>query len=85
MAPSRLYLERGVGFYAMNSRYGVVRSLDADAVSPFPVRSLATAVKFPPRMESAWLQASCLGFFLNVFVYHTVSLVLKSILKLRTC
>jgi hypothetical protein len=36
-------------------------------------------------MESAWLMASTLGFLLDVFVYHTFSLLMKSVMKLRTC
>jgi hypothetical protein len=35
-------------------------------------------------METAWLLSSSLGFLLDVFVYHTFSLFLKSVLKLRT-
>ena len=36
-------------------------------------------------METAWLLSSTLGFFLDVFVYHTFSLFLKSVIKLCTC
>ena len=43
------------------------------------------AVKFPRAVETAWLLSSTLGFFLDVFVYHTFSLFLKSVIKLRTC
>ncbi len=50
-----------------------------------PRCSSSAAVKFPRSMESAWLLASGMGFLLDVFVYHTFSLLLKSVLKLRTC
>jgi hypothetical protein len=51
-----------------------------------PVRArLLAAVKFPRAVETAWLLSSTLGFFLDVFVYHTFSLFLKSVIKLRTC
>ena len=48
-------------------------------------RVFRAAVKFSRRMEVAWLSASALGFLLDVFVYHTFSMVLKSVMKLRTC
>jgi hypothetical protein len=35
-------------------------------------------------METAWMLASTLGFLLDIFVYHTFSLFLKSVMKLRT-
>jgi hypothetical protein len=35
-------------------------------------------------MEDAWLMASALGFALDVFVYHTFSILLKSVVKMRT-
>jgi len=35
-------------------------------------------------METAWMLASSLGFLLDVFVYHTFPLFLKSVMKLRT-
>ena len=40
------------------------------------------AVKFPRAVETAWLLSSTLGFFLDVFVYHTFSLLVRSIMKL---
>jgi hypothetical protein len=39
-------------------------------------------VKFPRELETAWLLASALGFTLDVFVYHTFSLFIRSITKL---
>jgi hypothetical protein len=50
-------------------------------LSAFP----RAAIKFSRELETAWLLSSALGFFLDVFVYHTLTLFLKSILKLRTC
>ena len=54
-------------------------------LSTYPPVSVLAAVKFPRAVETAWLLSSTLGFFLDVFVYHTFSLFLKSVIKLRTC
>ena len=40
-----------------------------------------TAIKFPKSTERSWLVASALGFTLDVFVYHTFSLLLKAVVK----
>ena len=41
----------------------------------------AAGIKFPKSTERSWLIASALGFCLDVFVYHTVSLLLKAVVK----
>ena len=48
-----------------------------------PCASLPTAaIKFPVQLEKAWLLASVLGFTLDVGVYHTFSLFVRSVMKL---
>jgi hypothetical protein len=49
----------------------------------YSLRAVPAAVKFPRATETAWMLASTLGFLLDVFVYHTFSLFLKSVMKLR--
>ncbi len=39
------------------------------------------AVKFPSAVEEDWLVASTVGFCLDVFVYHTFSLFMKSVMR----
>jgi hypothetical protein len=45
------------------------------------VVNLFAAIKFPPLIERAWLATAGLGFLLDVLVYHTFSLCLRSLLK----
>ena len=48
-----------------------------------PCAPLPTAaIKFPVQLEKAWLLASALGFTLDVGVYHTFSLFVRSVMKL---
>ena len=48
-----------------------------------PCAPLPTAaIKFPVQLEKAWLLASVLGFILDVGVYHTFSLFVRSVMKL---
>ncbi len=48
------------------------------ACAPLPT----AAIKFPVQLEKAWLLASVLGFTLDVGVYHTFSLFVRSVMKL---
>ncbi len=43
---------------------------------------VVAAIKFPVHLEKAWLLASMLGFALDVGVYHTFSLFVRSVMKL---
>jgi hypothetical protein len=43
--------------------------------------SALTAVKFDPSTQQSWLIASALGFSLDVLVYHTFSLFIRSVMK----
>ncbi len=43
---------------------------------------VVAAIKFPVHLEKAWLLASMLGFVLDVGVYHTFSLFVRSVMKL---
>jgi hypothetical protein len=38
-------------------------------------------VKFDPVTQQSWLIASALGFSLDVLVYHTFSLFMRSVMK----
>ena len=50
---------------------------------PPPVLAcVVAAIKFPVEVEKAWLLASILGFALDVVVYHTFSLFVRSVMKL---
>ena len=42
---------------------------------------LAPAIKFSPSSQRAWFIASALGFALDVAVYHTFSLFMRSVMK----
>ena len=46
-----------------------------------PLIRFSSAIKFSKSVEQSWLIASVLGFVLDVFVYHTFSLFLKSVFK----
>jgi hypothetical protein len=46
--------------------------------APLPI----AAIKFPVQLEKAWLLASAIGFTLDVGVYHTFSLFVRSVMKL---
>ncbi len=43
---------------------------------------VVAAIKFPVHLEKAWLLASMLGFALDVGIYHTFSLFVRSVMKL---
>jgi hypothetical protein len=45
-------------------------------------RLSTAAIKFPPQLETAWLLSSFLGFSLDVMVYHTFSLLVRSVMEL---
>jgi hypothetical protein len=57
-------------------------SCTASVNHPHPCCCCAPAIKFPVQLEKAWLLASFLGFTLDVFVYHTFSLFVRSVMKL---
>ena len=59
----------------------VLRFLTATVLMPLVPCSPLAAIKFSKSMQQSWLIASALGFVLDVFVYHTFSLFLKSVFK----
>lgn len=52
------------------------------ALCPCTPWAALAAIKFPREVETSWLLASLLGFALDVFVYHTFSLLVRAIMKL---
>ncbi len=49
---------------------------------PLAPATRPTALQFSWEVETAWLFASTLGFALDVLVYHTFSLLVRSVMKL---
>ena len=69
------------------ANYQYLRAAPAIMCPFFPLShaSYHPAIKFPTSVETAWLVSSALGFCLDVVVYHTFSLFVRSIMKLLVC
>ncbi len=57
-------------------------NLHALHAQPPPLHPVGAAVAFSRQRENEWMLVAFLGIFMDVLVYHTISLFLKSCAKL---